>query len=82
MQRLQNRSLLGVNEDFGDKRNDKRAFLVNLLFNTWWFTAFGYIIENHIKQAGDPMGHPLYFQFVVSLIMPPQQLPEPQPNVR
>ena len=30
MRRLQNRSLLEVNEDFGDKYNDKRAFLVNL----------------------------------------------------
>ena len=32
MRRLQNRSLLEVNEDFGDKHNNKRAFLVNLSF--------------------------------------------------
>ena len=31
MRRLQNRSLLEVNEDFGGKRNDKRAFLVILI---------------------------------------------------
>ena len=30
MRSLQNRSLLEVNEDFGGKRNDKRAFLVAL----------------------------------------------------
>ena len=32
MRSLQNRSLLEVNEDFGDKHNNKRAFLVNLSF--------------------------------------------------
>ena len=32
LRRLQNRSLLEVNEDFGDKYNDKRAFLVNLFY--------------------------------------------------
>jgi hypothetical protein len=29
LRNLQNRSLLEVNEDFGNKRNNKRAFLVS-----------------------------------------------------
>ena len=51
MRSLQNRSLLEVNEDFGGKRNDKRAFLVNLLRILSITSAVLYVVAIKIKQT-------------------------------